>query len=91
MNRTQVLAQADRLINGDRQQAYGDASVSFARIAGLWSAYLGVPVAPNDAAAMMALLKISRARGNPGHVDSWVDGAAYLAIGGELATEPSND
>lgn len=86
MNRTQVLAQADRLINGDRQQAYGDASVSFARIAGLWSAYLGVPVSPNDAAAMMALLKISRARGNPASVDSWVDGAGYLALGGELAT-----
>lgn len=86
MNRTQVLAEADRLITGDRLGAYGDAAQSFARIAGMWSAYLGVPVAPNDAAAMMALLKISRARGNPASVDSWVDGAGYLALGGELAT-----
>lgn len=86
MNRTQILAEAERLINGDRQQAYGDASVSFGRIADMWSAYLGAPVTPRDAAAMMALLKISRARSNPASVDSWVDGAAYLALGGELAT-----
>ena len=86
MIRTAILAEADRLINGDRQQAYGDASASFARIAGLWSAYLGVPVTPTDAAAMMALLKISRARGNPASADSWVDGAGYLALGGEIAT-----
>lgn len=28
---------------------------------------------------MMALLKIARASVNPEHVDSWIDGAGYMA------------
>ena len=35
---------------------------------------------------MMALLKIARASVTPEHIDSWIDGAGYLACGGELAT-----
>jgi hypothetical protein len=35
----------------------------------------------------MALVKISRLVQTPDHEDSYVDGAAYIAIAGELATE----
>ena len=35
---------------------------------------------------MMALLKIARLMSNPEHADSWIDGAGYLACGGEVAT-----
>ena len=34
----------------------------------------------------MALLKIARASVNPEHIDSWIDGAGYMACGGEIST-----
>ena len=46
---------------------------------------------PEDVAAMMALLKIARLMSNPEHVDSWIDGAGYLACGGEVATLGGKD
>lgn len=85
LHRSAVLAEADRLITGDRAEAYGDASVSFGRIAALWSAYLGSPVKPHDAAVMLALLKVSRIAGGP-RPDDFVDGVGYLALGGEIAS-----
>jgi hypothetical protein len=33
---------------------------------------------------MMTLFKIARIKGNPTHVDSYVDAAGYLAIAGEI-------
>ncbi|EHB47641.1 hypothetical protein MycrhDRAFT_5767 [Mycolicibacterium rhodesiae JS60] len=81
-----VLQEAERLINGDRQQTYGEAIKSFERIADLWSAYIGgVSLTAMDVANLMALLKISRAKSaldTPEviHRDSYVDGAGYLAL-----------
>ena len=83
MNRSEVLAEADRLINGDRQQNYGDAAESFDAIAAMWSAYLGCDVTARDVCNMMALLKIARLRLGQ-HDDSAVDGCGYLALGAEL-------
>lgn len=83
MNRSEVLAEADRLIHGERQQDYGDSAESFGAIAAMWSAYLGCDVSGRDVCNMMALLKIARLR--LGHKDdSSIDGAAYLALGAEL-------
>ena len=81
--RTQILEKAESLINGDRQQDYGEARESFDAIAEMWSAYLGAAVFGRDVCNMMALLKIARLRNGP-HEDSSVDGAGYLALGGEL-------
>ena len=77
-----ILAEADRIINGDRQRDYGDRQQSFDAIASLWSAYLGVSVAATDVAHLMILLKISRATtgGNTGKRDSYVDMAGYAAL-----------
>jgi hypothetical protein len=85
MKRTEVLTRAASLITGDRAAEYGDAKESFRRIAGMWSAYLGWSVSPSDAAMMLALLKASRVSSNPGHDDSYVDGAAYFALAAEVA------
>lgn len=85
MNRVDIISHAQALINGDRAEAYGDASASFGRIAGMWSAYLGVEIAPEDAAAMMVLLKMSRVRGRAS-MDDWIDAVGYAALGGELAS-----
>jgi hypothetical protein len=80
MTRSHILSKAD----GDRAEAYGDATVSLGRIAGLWSAFLGVEISASDAAAMMVLLKMSRTRGGS-DPDNWIDAAGYAALGGELA------
>jgi hypothetical protein len=54
----------------------------------MWAAYLGVPIAPHDVAAMMAMLKLSRIRWSPGKRDSWVDLAGYAACGWDCARDP---
>ena len=81
--RTEILETAKHLVNGDRQDDYGDAAESFKAIAEMWSAYLGVDVSGRDVCNMMALLKIARLRNGP-HDDSSVDGAGYLALGAEI-------
>jgi hypothetical protein len=81
--RTDILKEAEELINGDRQAHYGKPHENFLAIAEMWSAYLAYAVSPADVCHMMALLKIARLRNGP-HRDSSVDGAGYLALGGEL-------
>ena len=81
--RTEILETAKHLVNGDRQEDYGDAVESFQAIAEMWSACLGVAVSGRDICNLMALLKIARLRNGP-HEDSSVDGAGYLALGAEI-------
>lgn len=76
-----LLAQAEQLVNGDRNVDYGDPNADFERTADMWSAYLGHPVAKHDVAAMMCLLKISRIAWSADKWDSWVDLAGYAACG----------
>ena len=54
-------------------------------IADFWSTYLDRRIAAHDVGAMMALLKVARIRSNYKHPDNWVDGAGYMACGGEIA------
>jgi hypothetical protein len=84
--RTDVLATAEELVNGDRNVQYGDPRADFQRTAAMWSAYLGCEVAAHDVAAMMALLKVSRIRWSPTKQDSWVDLAGYAACGWDCVT-----
>jgi hypothetical protein len=87
-----VLQEAERLINGDRQQAYGSAAKSFERIAAFWHAYLKHKlkdtehIEPKDVAAMMILMKVSRSVTSSKR-DNWVDAAAYAELGSQLDTE----
>ena len=82
--RERILAEAAALICGDRQAQYGTPQDNFARIAAGWSVILGQEVDPDQVALCMAWLKIARLVNGP-HRDSYVDGAAYLALAGELA------
>lgn len=84
MVRSDILAEAERLVSGDRHKAYGDAKASFERIAALWSAYLGVPLSAVDVGALMILLKVSRSKTNPDKRDNWVDICGYGALAGEI-------
>ncbi len=84
--RSEILDEAKRIITKDRAATHGNPENSFALIADLWSAYLGIPVCPLTVCHMMTLLKIARAKGNPTHLDSFVDACGYEAIAGELAS-----
>lgn len=83
--RAGLLAHAAQIVAKDRNATHGEPEESFTRVAALWSAYLGAPIAPHDVAAMMAALKIARIRENPEHADNWVDLAGYAACGAEVS------
>ena len=97
MTRKEILAAAEKCVCGDREQDYGIPENSFRLIAEFWHTYLSakcvaagvhVQLEPEDVAA---LLKIARASVTPEHIDSWIDGAGYMACGGELATLGGKD
>lgn len=81
--RTSVLQEADQIVNGARNKAYGSAEDNFQNIANLWNAYTGLSLKAVDVANMMALMKIARLKHSPDHRDSWVDIAGYAACGAE--------
>lgn len=93
--RGQVLLDAHKVINGERQNVYGSPEDSFALIARYWQTYLesaGVVVikdtqprslAAEDVALMMTLFKIAR-EANQHKADNIVDAAGYLGIYGSM-------
>ncbi len=92
--RQNLLERAIDLTCGDRNKTYGDPTNNMTRLAALMNAYLGDRMyggvespylTPVDAAAFNVLIKLSRVAANPGHYDSWLDMAAYAAIGAETA------
>lgn len=85
--RDHILDTAKSLINGDRQSHYGTPQENFARIAKGWAVILECDVTPEHVALCMAWLKIARLVHGP-HEDSYIDGAAYLALAGELSSNP---
>ena len=74
-----ILEAAEKVINGERQRDYGEASHSFATIATMWSSYLGKPITPEQVGMMMILLKVARSTNQPTE-DSLVDIAGYAAL-----------
>jgi hypothetical protein len=87
MNRGNILDEAKRLIHTDRQKDYGHPLINHQRIAKLWSVILEKEITPAQAALCMAMVKAARLVQTPAHEDSYIDGAAYFAIAGELSNE----
>ena len=91
MKRDDVLDTAKGLINGDRARDYGDAYFNHQRIADGWNIIIQAAyakqgyVTPMHVALMMDWLKTSRLLQTIDHEDSWIDKAAYSALGGEFA------
>lgn len=73
-----VLQEADRLVHGDRQAAYGHPLDDFSKTALIWQAILGIPVTPEQVALCMVGVKISRQCNRPKR-DNLVDGCGYFA------------
>lgn len=74
-----VLAEAERIINGDRLDDYGDARESFDKIAALWSPVLGIEVSSEQVALCMIQLKVARFV-NGQQRDSVVDICGYAGL-----------
>ena len=92
MGRAEILQEATRLTTSAREKTHGTMADNLGCIADLWNAYLkdrwhGDILNGSDVALMMTLVKVSRAKNNPCHADNWVDGAGYMACGGEIGTE----
>lgn len=87
MNRSQILDTAKEYVTKDRAATHGDAESNFGLIAAYWSAHLNKNITAHDVAVMMTLMKLARAKANPKHIDNWIDGCGYLALGGEAAGE----
>lgn len=88
VSRAEILDTAKTYVTKDRAATHGDAEDNFRRIAALWNAYLDpeASISAADVAVMMTLLKVARIASNEGNADNWIDGAGYLACGGEIAT-----
>ena len=90
MNKEEILQKAAELISSKREETHGDAFKNHAQIADLWSVFLDdklkpmKEITPGDVAVMMCLLKISRSTMGDFNIDDFVDGAAYMAIAGEM-------
>jgi hypothetical protein len=89
--RGDILEDALRLTGRDRNKVYGDPQINHQRIAAIMTVLLdrklapGVVVTASDAALLMVAVKLARLVESPAHLDSFVDGAAYMAIAGEIA------
>jgi hypothetical protein len=64
----------------ERAKHYGPVGPNIERIAALWSAYLGSRVTAHDVGWMMVLLKCSRSRVDPNHLDNYEDAHGYVGI-----------
>ena len=92
--RKSILAEAERCVCTDREQAYGGPEDNFALIASLWEPYIrhkcvslgaNVCIEAEDVGALMALLKIGRIASGQAKADNYIDLAGYAACAGEIA------
>lgn len=83
--RSELLASAQKTVDGDRDKEFGDPLVNMKCAAQLIAGYLGArrgdSITAADVPAMLALFKIARLAGNRGSKDSWRDLAGYAAVG----------
>ena len=84
-----ILAEAQSIIRGDRNESYGSYEREAPRIAALWNAYLDGKdrIDPGDVPMMMILLKCARSR-HKWKRDNAVDIAGYAALRAEMEGEP---
>lgn len=86
MKHAEILQSATDLYQ-ERGLHYGHPTDNMARAGRLISSYLEIPLEDYQVAVILALIKIARTIEDSQKIDSWIDGASYLAIAGQLATE----
>jgi hypothetical protein len=92
-----ILIEANNLINGQRQNDYGDKTANFSRIADGWNLVLkdklipGKAITPQEVALCMIQLKVARLCASPLHRDSALDIAGYIGCLDILNTNSTPD
>jgi len=81
----ELLRAAADLVEGARADDYGDALTNFTDIADAWSLFMDHKFVASDVAIMMSLLKVMRMKNGVSKDDNFIDGAAYLALAGQLS------
>ena len=94
--KTDVLAEAQRIVTGARRQAYGTPEDNFRRISNLWNAHMvntgrEAVFQPRDVATLMTLMKLARLVETPNHRDSIVDAIGYLACYAEMVLPAADE
>ena len=84
-----ILQEAEQIINGPRQEAYGDVKDSFSRVALFWSEIIGTRVTYEQVAMCMIALKLCRER-NKHSRDNLVDICGYAALLDKLIDQKSD-
>jgi hypothetical protein len=85
-----IAEEALRIINGERQDRYGNPEDTFKIIGDLWGAYLRAlepsmsPILPEDVANMMTLMKMARIVGGKYCIDNDVDLIGYAMLGADM-------
>lgn len=98
--RGQILLDAHKIINGDRQQSHGNPEDTHGVIAELWNGYMRAKsvtlgcieeqpmylsqLDPKDVALLMVLFKIGRELNGAGCKDNMVDAAGYIALAADM-------
>jgi uncharacterized protein DUF6378/uncharacterized protein DUF4406 len=76
-SRTVEQEAAQLVRDGERQKTYGHPRGDFDRVAGMWSAILGITVTAEQVGVMMIAFKLARLSQTPRHRDSLVDVIGY--------------
>lgn len=74
-----LASEAVSLMMGERQRTHGDPTDTLARIAQMWTGYLGKDIHPTDVAQMMVMVKMARSR-HAYDRDHYVDAVAYTLL-----------
>ena len=72
-----LIEEANEIVNGARQKAYGHPRKNFQLTADLWSVILGIPVTPEQVALCMVQVKIAREL-HSAKRDNLVDAIGYI-------------
>lgn len=73
-----ILEEAVRAVHGARNDDYGSPLTNHSRTAAFWSAYLGIPISPEQVCMLNILQKVSRGM-NRITRDTLVDISGYAA------------
>lgn len=93
--RGRILLKAMDIINGERQDEYGNPEDSFRLIGEYWTIYLeatgldmGQTISPKEVAEMMMLFKIARMSGQKPKLDNYLDLVGYAGLAADMVEGP---
>ena len=78
MTGEELLVQAAIVVD-QRREVYGEPRLLFERVAVRWSQHLGIEVTAVQVGLCLTDLKLARLTIDPGHLDSLIDVAGYVA------------